>query len=103
MKKKSTAEYAETAEIFLGKDKKHKLFFGYGLLLAFQSSGIEDKTKRKQRAQRSFLESPLAVLIFRDGWKRGPLSPLHPVPGHLAISTSAFSATSAVRFFMFFG
>jgi len=26
MKKKSTAEYAETAELFLGKDKKYKSF-----------------------------------------------------------------------------
>jgi len=26
MKRKSTAEYAEIAELFLGKDKKHKAF-----------------------------------------------------------------------------
>jgi hypothetical protein len=35
MEKKSTAEYAETAELFLGKDKKRKSFYGYGLLFAF--------------------------------------------------------------------
>jgi hypothetical protein len=35
MKKKSTAEHAETAEVFLGKDKKYKLFYKYGLLFAF--------------------------------------------------------------------
>ncbi len=50
MKKKSTAEYAETAEVFLGKDKKHKIF-GYGLLFAFQSSGIEDKRVSEEEAE----------------------------------------------------
>jgi hypothetical protein len=35
MKEKSTAEYAETAELILGKDKKYKSFYGSGLLLAF--------------------------------------------------------------------
>jgi len=35
MKKKSTAEYAEIAELFLGKDKKHIPFYGYKLLFAF--------------------------------------------------------------------
>ena len=47
----STAEHAEAAEVFLGKDKKHKLFFGYGLLFAFQSSGIEDKRVSEEEAE----------------------------------------------------
>jgi hypothetical protein len=41
MKKESTAEYAETAELFHGKDKKHRSFYEYGLLFAFQSSGTK--------------------------------------------------------------
>jgi len=39
----STAEHAETAELFLGKDKKQKSFYAYRLLFAFRSPGIEDK------------------------------------------------------------
>jgi hypothetical protein len=39
IKKKSTAEDAETAELFLGKDKKYKSFYEHGLLFAFRSSG----------------------------------------------------------------
>jgi hypothetical protein len=41
----------------------------------------------------------LAVLIFWEGGERAPLFPLHPGDEDLAISTSAFSATSAVQFF----
>jgi hypothetical protein len=56
--------------------------------------------KRRQKAQRSFHESPWAVLIFREGWKRGLSFPLHPGPELLAISTSAYSETSAVKVFL---
>jgi len=51
MKKKSTAEYAEIAELFLGKDKKHKSFYGYGPLFAFRSSGDEDKRRNEEEAE----------------------------------------------------
>jgi hypothetical protein len=51
MKKKSTAEYAETAELILGKDKKYKSFYGCGLLLAFRSSGDRDKRMNKEEAE----------------------------------------------------
>jgi hypothetical protein len=51
MKKQSTAEYAETAELFLGKDKKHKSFYEYGLLFAFRSSGDEDKRMNEEEAE----------------------------------------------------
>jgi hypothetical protein len=51
MKKKSTAEYAETAELILGKDKKYKSFYGSGLLLAFRSSGDRDKRMNKEGAE----------------------------------------------------
>jgi len=51
MEKKSTAEYAETAEIFLGKDKKLKSFYELGLLLAFRSSGIQDQRMNKEEAE----------------------------------------------------
>ena len=51
MKKKSTAEYAETAELILGKDKKYKSFYGCELLLAFRSSGDRDKRMNKEEAE----------------------------------------------------
>jgi hypothetical protein len=51
MKKKSTAEYAEIAELFLGKDKKHKAFYGYGPLFAFRSSGDRDKRVNEEEAE----------------------------------------------------
>jgi hypothetical protein len=51
MKKKSTAEYGETAELLLGKDKKQKIFFGNGLLFAFRSSGIEDKRRNGEEKE----------------------------------------------------
>jgi len=51
MKKKSTAEYAETAEFFLGKDKKYKSFYGYGLLFTFRSSGDRDKRMDAEEAE----------------------------------------------------
>jgi len=51
MQKKSTAEYAETAELFPGKDKKYKSFCGYGLLFAFRSSGDRDKRMKKEEAE----------------------------------------------------
>jgi len=50
-KKNSTAEYAEIAELFLGKDKKHKSFYGYGLLFAFRTSGNEDKRMNEEEAE----------------------------------------------------
>jgi hypothetical protein len=51
MKKKSTAEYAEIAELFPGKGKKHKSFYGYGLLFAFRSSGDRDKRIKEEGAE----------------------------------------------------
>ena len=51
MKKKSTAEYAETAEFFPGKDIKHKSFYGYGLLFVFRSSEDEDQRMNEEEAE----------------------------------------------------
>jgi hypothetical protein len=51
MKKKSTAEYAETAELFFVKDGKHKFFSGYGLLFAFRSSGDRDERMNEEEAE----------------------------------------------------
>jgi len=51
MKKKSTAEYAETAELFLGKDKKHKSCYKHGPLFAFQFSGIEENRMNEEKAE----------------------------------------------------
>jgi len=51
MKKKSTAEYAEAAELFLWKDKKYKSFYGYGLLFGFRSSGDRDKRMNEEEAE----------------------------------------------------
>jgi hypothetical protein len=48
---KSTAEHAEAAEVFLGKDPKHKSFYGSMLLLSFPSSGIEDKRINEEEAE----------------------------------------------------
>jgi hypothetical protein len=49
-KKDLTAEHAEIAELVLGKDKKHKSLYGYGLLFAFPSSGDEDKRMNEGEA-----------------------------------------------------
>jgi hypothetical protein len=49
--KKSTAEYAEAAEVFMGKDPKQKSFYGSMLLLAFPSSGIEDQRINEEEAE----------------------------------------------------
>jgi hypothetical protein len=51
MKKKSTAEYAETAEFFLCKYKKHKSF--YGFLFFFLPSGDRDKRMHEEEAERA--------------------------------------------------
>jgi hypothetical protein len=51
MKKNSTAEYAETTELFLFKDKKYKYLYGYGLLFALRSSGDRDKRMKKEEAE----------------------------------------------------
>jgi hypothetical protein len=51
MRKKSTAEYAETAEFFPCKDKKQKSFYGYGLLFAFRSSGDRGKRMNGEEAE----------------------------------------------------
>jgi len=60
MKKKSTAEYAETAELFHGKGKNTNYFMNMGSSLPFDPPGMKTRggTKRRQRAQRAFLESP---------------------------------------------
>ena len=49
--KKSTAEYAEAAEVFLGEDKKYKSFNGYRLRFAFRSSRIEEKKMNEEEAE----------------------------------------------------
>jgi len=49
--KKLTAEYAEIAELFPGKGKKHKSFYGYELLFAFWSSGDRDKRVNEEEAE----------------------------------------------------
>jgi len=51
MKKKLTAERAEIAELFLGKDKKHKSFYVYGLLFLFRFSGDEDRRMKEEEAE----------------------------------------------------
>jgi len=51
IKEKLTAEYAEIAELFLGKDKKHKSYYGYVLLFAFRSPGDEDKRMNEEEAE----------------------------------------------------
>ena len=51
MKKKSTAEYAETAEFFLCKYKKRKSFCGYGFLFGFRPSGDQDKRMHEEEAE----------------------------------------------------
>jgi hypothetical protein len=50
-KKKSTAEHAEIAELFLGKDKKDKSLYGYGLLFDFGSFGDEGKRMKGEEAE----------------------------------------------------
>jgi len=49
--KKSTAEYAESAEFLLCEDKKHKSFYGYGLLFAFRFSGDRGKRMNGEEAE----------------------------------------------------
>jgi hypothetical protein len=49
--KKLTAEYAETAELLLGKNKKQKSFCGYGLLFVFRFSRIEDQRMNEEEAE----------------------------------------------------
>jgi len=52
MKQRLTAEYAENAELFLGKDKKNqRSFYSYRLLFAFRSPGNEDKRMNKEEAE----------------------------------------------------
>jgi hypothetical protein len=52
MKKKiSTAEHAEIAELFLGKNKKHESVYGNELLFAFRSSGDRDKRMNEEGAE----------------------------------------------------
>jgi len=51
MKKKSIAEYAEIAELFLDKDKKHKSSCGWGLLFSLSSSGGEDQRMNEEEAE----------------------------------------------------
>ncbi|KPK89393.1 MAG: hypothetical protein AMJ94_12255 [Deltaproteobacteria bacterium SM23_61] len=64
MEKKSTAE---PAEFFLGKVKKHKSFYGNGLLFGFRSSGDGDKRMNGEAAEIAEIVpgKPLAVLAFR--------------------------------------
>jgi hypothetical protein len=48
---KSTAEHAEAAEVFLGKDKKHKSFYGNKLFFPFRPYGIEDPRMNEEEAE----------------------------------------------------
>ncbi|MCX5917358.1 MAG: hypothetical protein NTX30_11860 [Deltaproteobacteria bacterium] len=68
-KKILTAEHAETAELFLCKDKKYKSFYGYGLLFAFRSSGDRDQRMNEEKAESAEIvpRKTLAVLTFRAG------------------------------------
>jgi len=50
-----------------------------------------------QSAQRSFLKA-LGLFDLPERGRKKAAFPLHPNSGHLAISTSACSATSAVKF-----
>jgi hypothetical protein len=70
MKKRiSTAEHAETAELFLCKDKKYKSFYGNGLLFAFRPRGDRDKRMDEEEAESAEIipGRPSAVLAFRAG------------------------------------
>jgi hypothetical protein len=52
MKEKiSTAEHAETAELFFCKDKKYKSFDGYGILITFRFFGNRDKRMNEEEAE----------------------------------------------------
>jgi hypothetical protein len=57
MKRKSTAEYTETAELFLGKNEKHKPFYGNGLSFAFRSSGDRGNRINKEEAESAEISS----------------------------------------------
>jgi hypothetical protein len=50
-KKKSTSEYAEIAELFLGTGKKHKFFQRYGALFALRSSGDRENGLNEEEAE----------------------------------------------------
>jgi len=51
MKKISTAEYAEIAGLFPGKDENYRSSYGYGLFTDFRSSGVEDKRMNEEEAE----------------------------------------------------
>jgi len=61
----STAEHAEAAEIFLGKEKKSNDSKEIKSSWPFDPPGKKGRggTKRRPRAQRLFLEKPWAVWI----------------------------------------
>jgi len=102
MKKKSTAEYAEIAELILGKDKKYKPFYGSGLLLAFRSSGDRDKRMNKEEAENAEIVAGKVLSRFDllRRVRKNAVFPLHSGAELLALFTSARSATSAVKFFI---
>ncbi|KPK90808.1 MAG: hypothetical protein AMJ94_08465 [Deltaproteobacteria bacterium SM23_61] len=68
------------------------IFLDYEMMKVSAISGDEEKNIN-HRARRDHRYT------FRQGWERRPLFALHPGPEPLAIYASAFSATSAVRFF----
>ena len=83
----STAEPAEAAEIFLGKDKTHTLFFRNRLLFAFQSSRKEEKRMNEEEAKSAEVapgKTMGCIDIPGVGGKRA-FFPLHPGPEHLVI------------------
>jgi hypothetical protein len=51
MKEKLTAEHAETTEFSLVKTKKHKSFYGNGVLFAFGSCGNVDKRMNEEEVE----------------------------------------------------
>jgi hypothetical protein len=102
-KKDLTAEHAEIAELVLGKDKRHKSLYGYGLLFAFPSSGDEDKRMNEEEAGSAKIASWNRLGPFRPsakGCKWGRCSPCMLGLELFAIFSSAFSAISAVNFFI---
>jgi hypothetical protein len=60
--KRSTAEYAEIAELFLGIDKKHKSFQRYGPLFVLRSSGDREKELNEEEAESA--EVPLFLFLI---------------------------------------
>jgi hypothetical protein len=112
MKKRNEPLRTQRPQSFFFRKAKNTIFFGeyFGNSVSSRSSAVyayflilgikifpylypplvkkRRSLRRKQRAQRSFFESPLAVLAFREALKMGPLFPRHPGPcafGHFCL------------------